>query len=239
MLFTWNKPLKIPSCNAFFRKTEDGPWGACGGNVSYRDTNVEPGVPHSYTVCCVSPDGKSMLSDFNKKGLSVTIPSGLYDPVQLQTPVLLDAQNVTNGVKLSWPSARRGREIRHFPPRGCGRLRGACGPLASGVYDESVKTGATTATGMLSPPRRADTPGALDTRTDQRHGLQKSLRQRRFLPAPVLLDAQNVSGAVKLSWQAVNGAAGYGVFRRTTVKPGEGLAIVTETSFTDTGTAPV
>ena len=239
VLFTWNKPLNSLRYGVF-RKTGDGPWRglAVVTSLSYKDTDVEPGVTYSYTVCCVSPDGKSMLSDFNKKGLSVTIPSGLYDPVQLQTPVLLDAQNVTNGIKLSWQPVSGAAKYGIFRRTGSEAWRGLAVSLAPEYTDESVNPGVTYSYTVccLSPDGQT-----LQSAYDQ-NGISVTVSKNPYaaaqLPAPVLQYVQNVSGGVRLSWQAVSGAAKYGVFRRTGNEAWRGLAIVTETSFTDTGTVP-
>ena len=79
VLLSWNYVMGA-TAYGIFRSTEGGPWRGLAAvtSLSFRDEAVEPGVTYSYTVCCLSGDGRSILSPFDEQGLSVTIPGGRY-----------------------------------------------------------------------------------------------------------------------------------------------------------------
>ena len=57
-----------------FRKTADGNWKAVGTttSTSFVDKTAKKGTKYSYTVRCVSKDGKSYTSAYDSKGKTIT-----------------------------------------------------------------------------------------------------------------------------------------------------------------------
>lgn len=56
-----------------FRKTGNGKWGKLGvtAKLSWLDKTAKKGVTYSYTVRCVSKDGKAFTSAYNTKGKAI------------------------------------------------------------------------------------------------------------------------------------------------------------------------
>lgn len=235
----WNPVLNAPRYG-LFRSENGGPWKgiALVFGVDYWDEYVEPGVTYAYTVCCVSSDGKTMLSPFDEKGLSVTIPTGRYTAVQIETPVLLEAKNVSRGIQVSWQSVSGANKYGIFRSENGAPWKGIAVTPSNTFTDEYVEPGVTytytvcclSADGQYFKSAY-DENGITATRsTEPNISLE--------LPTPVLLDAKNVNRAVQVSWEPVSGAPQYGIFRSTEGGPWKGLAIVTETSYTDGAVEP-
>lgn len=55
------------------RRVEGGSWIHIGDtdSLSFTDKTVEAGISYSYTVCCISRDGKKVMSRYDETGLAV------------------------------------------------------------------------------------------------------------------------------------------------------------------------
>ena len=137
---TWHHVLNAPRYGVF-RSENGGPWRglASVNSLYYRDEYVEPGVTYSYTVCCISSDGRSILSAFGESSLSVTIPTGRYMPVQVQTPVLLEARNVSRGVQVSWQPVSGAAQYGIFRSTEGGPWRGLAAVMETSYIDRAVE----------------------------------------------------------------------------------------------------
>ena len=237
---TWNAVTDAPRYG-IFRSINGGPWRGLAVVVSlyYRDENVEPGVTYTYTVCCVSSDGRSILSPYDEKGLSVTVPTGMNTAVQVQTPVLIEAKNVSRGVQVSWEPVSGAYQYGIFRKTGVAEpWHGLAVSLSTSYTDETVVPGVTYLYTVccLSPD------GKYFQSAYDENGISVTFSTEMpvgtELRTPVLLDAKNVDRAVQVSWEPVSGAAQYGIFRRTEGGPWHGLAAVTETSYIDKGVEP-
>lgn len=236
---SWNKVWEA-TMYGVFRKTNGGPWRgiAAANSLSYTDPDVEPGSTYTYTVCVVSTDLKSILSPYDVNGLSVTIPSGIYAPVQLRAPVLLSAQNVNGGVKVSWQPVSGASKYGIFRKTNGGPWRGLAVSLSEEYTDTDVVPGATyTYTVCCLAADNKTFESAYDQYgiTVKANGAASASPQ---LQTPVLLDARNVGRGVQVSWRPVNGAPRYGIFRSTDGGPWRGIAACAETSYTDTSVEP-
>lgn len=238
VLLSWNYVMGATAYGVF-RRTDGGPWRGLAAltSLSYRDEAVEPGVTYSYTVCCLSGDGRSVLSPFDEQGLSVTIPGGRYTAQQLPTPVLVEAKNVSRGVQVSWEPVSGANKYGIFRRTGVGEpWRGLAQSLSASYTDEAVVPGVT----YLYTVCCLSGDGQFFQSAYDESGISVTVGASvsEELRAPVLLEAKNVDRAVQVSWEPVSGAAQYGVFRSTEGGPWRGLAAVAETSYIDTGVEP-
>ena len=237
---TWHHVLNAPRYGVF-RSENGGPWRglASVNSLYYRDEYVEPGVTYSYTVCCISSDGRSILSAFGESSLSVTIPTGRYMPVQVQTPVLLEARNVSRGVQVSWEPVSGAYKYGIFRKTSIGEpWHGLAVTPSSSYTDEAVQPGVTYLYTVccLSPDGQYFQSGYDENGISVTYAAEAPVGTE--LQTPVLLDAKNVDRAVQVSWQPVSGAAQYGIFRSTEGGPWRGLAAVMETSYIDRAVEP-
>ena len=137
---TWNAVTDAPRYG-IFRSINGGPWRGLAVVVSlyYRDENVEPGVTYTYTVCCVSSDGRSILSPYDEKGLSVTVPTGMNTAVQVQTPVLIEAKNVDRAVQVSWEPVSGAAQYGIFRRTEGGPWHGLAAVTETSYIDKGVE----------------------------------------------------------------------------------------------------
>lgn len=86
VLVKWKK---VTGANQYrvFRKEGSGSWKAVGDttNHSYTDENVRSGRTYTYTVRCLSSDGRTFTSASDKRGITVT-HSVLPTPTPEETP---------------------------------------------------------------------------------------------------------------------------------------------------------
>lgn len=121
-----------------FRKTNGGSWKklADTSSVSYTDKTVSPAVNYTYTVRCVSSDGKSYTSWYDSAGLSIRCAN---------TPSLSSATNTASGVKVKWASANGAKRYRVFRKTGSGSWT-KLGDTSSTSFTDSTATNGTTYT---------------------------------------------------------------------------------------------
>lgn len=96
ILVSWNSVSGAGNYRVLY-KTGSGSWtkAADTASTSYTVTGLTPGAAYSFTVRCISDDGKAYISDYDTTGLSI-----VYDPVL--APVITSLRNVSDGVRISW-----------------------------------------------------------------------------------------------------------------------------------------
>ena len=108
------------------RKTGSGSWTKVGNttSTSYTDTTAKSGTTYTYTVRCISSDGKTYTSSYNTTGKSIKY---------LSRPKVSSASNTSTGVTVKW-----------------GKVTGASGyyvyrKTSSGSYSKiaTIKSGST------------------------------------------------------------------------------------------------
>lgn len=103
---TWNK-VNGAAKYRVFRKTGDSNWKSIGDvtKLSFIDVKVKEGVEYTYTVRCVSKDGKKYTSVYDKKGLTICYTGA---------PVLNNVVSVNNGIMVSWSKVKGASQYRVF-----------------------------------------------------------------------------------------------------------------------------
>lgn len=79
------------------RKVSGGSWKSVGytTGTGFLDKKAKSGKTYTYTVRCVSADGKTYQSDYNTKGLTIRYK-------KLDSPELISLKNTSKGVKINW-----------------------------------------------------------------------------------------------------------------------------------------
>jgi len=83
--------------NGSWKKLSDTP------DTFYRNTDVKSGDSLTYTVCCISPDGKSRLSAYDTEGVSLTFVS---------PPKILWSFNTVSGPLIRWNACKGASSYR-------------------------------------------------------------------------------------------------------------------------------
>lgn len=202
---------------AVYRRSGSSSWSRIasvsdGSTVSYTDTTAVHGTAYTYTVRAVQ--GK-YVSYYQTDGKTVTY---------LKTPAVNTLQNTEQGVKLTWsPLSGIGSYVvyRKSGSSGWTRLAEVTG---TGYTDKDALNSGTTYIYTLRA-RKGDSMSGY-------HAAGYSIL---CLATPRITKAANTASGVCLTWEQVQGASGYVVYRK---RAGDSnwtrLSTVTGTSYTDT-----
>ncbi len=102
---TWSKQLNAPLYRVY-RKDNAGAWKKLGDTASntYTDTTAKTGQTYTYTLRCVTGDGKKPVSGFNAAGWTMTYVN--YPTVT--------AKATDDGIKVSWSKVKNATYYRVF-----------------------------------------------------------------------------------------------------------------------------
>lgn len=212
---TWGS-VKGAAKYRVFRRVEGGKWKKVGDTTgtSLTDKKAEAGVTYTYTVRCLSSNGKKYTSDY-VAGPTIT---------RLTAVKLSKAACASGGVKVTWKKLA-GAEGYYVYRKTSGSSWKKVGTVKSGAtlnYTDTTAKSGTTYTYTV----RAYANGY--------KGLyNKTGVSVKYVAAPVISSLSNVEGGVKLSWGSVEGAGNYRVFRRVGKGKWQRLGNTTSTSFTD------
>ncbi len=198
-----------------FRKS-DGVWAEIGNTSEtyFTDRDLVSGENYIYTVSCSDPDTGTSLSRHDSNGIS-----GLY----VAAPEIKSAQNLREGVILSWDKVQGASKYRVFVKQGDNWKKLGDTSDSSYLHESAV-----------SQRYYTYTVRALDSDINFISGYNKNGFSNRFFTAPVLLSAKSVYGGVKISWEAEYNAPGYRVYRKRKGASWEAVKSFTQgTSFTD------
>lgn len=230
----WNK-VSGSAGYRVYRKTT-GNWEAIknvGDVNSYTDTNVSNGVTYTYTIRCLNKSGQ-LISSYDRNGISVTV-SGSSKSGTLSTPVLVSASAEGSWIRVRWNAVSGAAGYRIYR-KSTGNWQAIADIGSTSSYlDNGVSAGST----YTYTVRCLNKSGQLVSSYDHTgvsvtaFGSSKSGE----LSTPVLVGASAEGSGVRVSWNIVQGAAGYRVYRKST---GNWKAIVdigNTNSYLDNGVA--
>ena len=90
---TWNKVNGAAKYRVYYKGRKGWTRMVDTTSTSYIDKDVSSGRNYTYTVRCISADGKSFTSGYDSKGKSVKY---------IAAPEISKLENVNGGVKISW-----------------------------------------------------------------------------------------------------------------------------------------
>ena len=155
------------------------------------------GKTYTYTVRCLSADGKSYESAYDKAGVSVVLG-------KLDTPSNLKAVNVPGGIQVSWSKVSGAEMYRLFYIKN-GKWTKLRDTADTSVTLKSDKLGKT----YTYTVRCLSADGKSYTSSYDKTGVSVVLGR---LDTPSNLRAVNVSGGIQVSWDPVPGAEQYRLF---------------------------
>lgn len=122
-----------------FRKNTVGNWDKIGNTaeLSFVDENVMDGTTYTYTVRCLSGDGKSYTSSYDNQGKS------LEYHLQLETPVISKLSSTQKGVKIQWNEVEGAALYRVFRKNSEGKWDKIGNTSKLSFVDENVEEGGT------------------------------------------------------------------------------------------------
>lgn len=215
----WNKVAGASKYRVFY-KIGNGSWVkiADTASSSYTWSGAKSSVKYTFTVRCVTSDGKSYASSFYSSGKTITV---------LPAPKNISAVNTTAGIKLNWSKVSGAGRYRVFrKASGASSWSAVATTTALSYTDKNVKSSAT----------YSYTVRCIDKSTNlYTSGFNASGKSIKFVSAPKISSVYiNNSGAV-IQWNKVSGISKYRVFYRVGNGSWTKIADTTFTSYTWTG----
>ncbi len=176
-------------------------------STSYFDKTAKAGYVYKYTVKAVDKDGN--VSGY-EGGLSVR---------RVITPNLVSVENTTKGVKITWEKVKPANSYRVYRKVKGSEWKYIGTSESTSFIDTTAVSGKTYYYSV-----KAVYKGTSDYET----GLKI-----KFVEAPDVKSATNVSTGVKVSWGKVSGADKYYVYRKGTTGGWKRIATTKSTSYVD------
>ncbi|MCH5316760.1 MAG: leucine-rich repeat protein [Eubacterium sp.] len=212
---SWGKVIGAENYRVFY-KTGNGSWTKAGDttSTSYTWTGAKSGTKYSFTVRCVSSDGKSYTSNYDSAGKSITY---------IAAPKLSSVSNTDAGVQITWAKSAGAAKYRIFYKTGNGGWTKITDTSATSYTWKGAKSG----TKYTFTVRCISSDGK--TYTSNFDSTGKSIT---YVAAPKLSSVSNTATGVKIAWGKVAGAAKYRVFYKTGNSGWKKLTDTTSTSYT-------
>ena len=181
-------------------------------SVSYVHKAVKSGNTYTYTLRCISKDGKKYTSSFDAKGKSVKY---------IAAPKITKLENAASGVKLTWGKVNGVSKYRIYVKNGQSWVKLADTTALSYIH-KAAKSGVTYTYTLRCLDAKGKITGSYYT----------SGRKIQFIAMPVVSLA-NVKGGVKINWKKISGAAKYRIFVKNTNMKWSKLVDVAAVSYID------
>ena len=200
----WNKVFGASKYKVF-RKTDGSDWRAIGDTAatSFTDRTAAKGVRYTYTVRCLSDDGKGYTSDFDRTGKSAAYQAAAF---AFAAPVISRAENTKDGITVAWGKINGAAQYRVYRRTGSGGWVKLADTAETVYVDRTVRSG----TKYTYTVRCLSADGNTVTSDYQRAG-----KSSLYIAAPVLSGISNGKDGVRLAWDKPAGAVRYRVYRRT------------------------
>lgn len=213
----WNKVKGAAKYRVFYKVGSSWKRIADTSSTSYTWSGAKTGTKYTFTVRCVSGDGRTYVSGFDSAGKTVTC---------LPSPKVSSISNTASGVQLKWSKVSGAEKYRVFR-KTAGKAWSDIGTTTAVSFtDKNVKSG----TAYSYTVRCISSNGKIYT-----SGFDAAGKKITFLSAPVTSSVYvNNAGAV-IKWNKVKGAAKYRVFYKTGNGGYVKLTDTTSTSYTWSG----
>lgn len=179
-----------------FYKTQGGGWKRVADTTSnsYTWSGAQIGTEYTYTVRCITGDGKSYTSSYDSTGLSFTA---------LSKPQLSSVTNVANGVEISWDKVKGAEKYRVYYKTSGGSWT---------KIDDTTSTSYTW-TGAKSDTKYTFTVRCLTSDVKSfTSGYDSTGKSLTYIAAPKLSSVDYTSTGIKIEWGKVKGAEKYRVY---------------------------
>ena len=220
---TWGAVSGAEKYRVYY-KTGSGSWTKVAEvtDTSYIWTGAKSGTNYTFTVRCISSDGKSTTSGFDSTGKSITY-TATGSASNLATPVLTAVTNSATGVKITWGAVSGAEKYRVYYKNSSGGWT----KIADVTGTSYTWTGAESGTKYTFTVRCISSDGKSATSSFDSTG--KSIT---YIAAPKISALTNEATGVKITWGAVSGAEKYRVYYKNSSGGWTKIADVTDTSYT-------
>ena len=212
---TWGKVSGAVNYRVYYKTGYSG-WTKAGDTAStnYTWKGAQGGTEYTFTVRCISSDGKSYTSGYDKKGMTVTY---------IAAPKLSSVSNTASGVKISWDKAKGAEKYRVFYKTGNSGWTKIADTASTNYTWKSAKSG----TKYTFTVRCISSDGKTYT-----SGYDSTGKTITYIAAPKLSSVSNTASGVKISWDKAKGAEKYRVYYKTAGGSWTKIGDTTSTSLT-------
>lgn len=198
-----------------FRKIGTGSWKKLADTtaLTYTDKTAASNTVYSYTVRCITSDGKKYTSSYDTTGKSLRY---------IAAPVISKKENTATGIKLTWSAVAGATKYRVFIKNGTSWKKLADTTAASYLYK-------TTASGKSF----SFTVRCMNADGKFISNYNATGWSAKFIAMPKVSKLTNTKSGVKVTWAKVKGAVKYRVFRKTGSGGWKKLADTTAVNYID------
>ena len=190
---TWGKVSGAAKYRVY-RKGNNG-WTKLADTTSttYKDKSVSSGKSYTYTVRCLSKDGKKFTSGYDSKGKTVKY---------VAAPKISKIENVNGGVKATWGKVSSAAKYRVYR-KGTNGWTKLVDTTSTTYKDKSVSSGKsyTYTVRCLSKDGKKFTSG-----------YDSKGKTVKYVSAPKISKVESVYDGTKITWNKVTGAEKYRVY---------------------------
>lgn len=181
---TWNKVSGAAKYRVYYKGRKGWTRMVDTTSTSYIDKDVSSGRNYTYTVRCISADGKSFTSGYDSKGKSVKY---------IAAPEISKLENVNGGVKITWNKVSGASKYRIYQKNSSDWFR-VSDTTSNSIVDKSVDVGTYTYTVRCIS----------DDGKSFESGFNPKGSSIRYIQAPKILETNVVNGGIKVIWETEN-----------------------------------
>ena len=213
---SWNSYPGAQKYRVYYRTATEG-WTKITDTTSTSCTwaGAKAGTKYFFTVKCISSDGTTATSDYDKTGASLTYAAN---------PTLSSVANAPTGVQITWNKVSGAEKYRVFYKTGSGDWA----KVTDTTSTSYTWTGANSGTKYSFTVRCITSDGKTYT-----SGYDTTGKSLTYIAAPKLTSINVDDSGTVIKWEKVTGASKYRVFRKTASGSWTTLTNTTSTSFTD------
>ena len=193
---SWSKVSGAAKYRIFY-KAGSGGWKKIGDTTktSYTWTKAKSGTKYSFTIRCVTKDGKSYTSDYNTKGSQAI--------TYIAAPKISKVSNTSTGVKVTWGKVTGAEKYRLYYKTGSGSWK----KIADTTKTSYTWTKAKSGTKYSFTVRCVSADGKTSV-----SGYDNTGKAITYVAMPRVSKVVSGSTGMKITWGKVAGAAKYRVF---------------------------
>ena len=179
---TWNKVNGAAKYRVYYKGRKGWTRMVDTTSTSYIDKDVSSGRNYTYTVRCISADGKSFTSGYDSKGTTVKY---------IAAPEISKLENVNGGVKITWNKVNGASKYRIYHKNSSDWFR-VSDTTSNSIVDKSVGMGTYTYTVRCIS----------DDGKSFESGFNPKGLSIRYNQAPKILETNVVNGGIKVIWDS-------------------------------------
>ena len=180
--------------------------------TSFVDKTAVAGVTYTYTVRGVAKDGKTLSPDYNRTGVSATMPKTSTAPATVK---LVGAKAVSGGIQVTWQKAAGAAQYRVYRKDATNTKWTALTSSATGTSytDKTAKAGVKYTYTVRGIAKDGKTLSPDYNKTGVSATIPKTTVSS--VPAEVKMKDVTASGSyIKVNWERAANASAYRVYRR-------------------------